>query len=203
MTIKQVDANQHIVAEVRKTVLSVICRKIVHRGEASRQSAGFSLIELLVVVAILAILAAVAIPLFLNQKSKSYLAVAQTDLRNLIPQVESDPTRPAVGSGNRWVSSFAGVTGNKTKPANVLTGLSGVQYKTGSAVIYIAWDCKNTGSGSSVDSPGDYILWEEAINNITPDAVYDSSSQKWYLSTSNTYQHWGKITSCPNGFSIL
>lgn len=44
---------------------------------------GFTLVELLVVVVIIGVLAAIAIPKFTNTKGKAYLAQLKTDLRNL------------------------------------------------------------------------------------------------------------------------
>jgi len=50
---------------------------------------GFTLIELLIVVVIIGILAAIAIPKFVNTKEKSYMAQMKSDLRNLATAEEA------------------------------------------------------------------------------------------------------------------
>jgi type IV pilus assembly protein PilA len=52
------------------------------RKAMDEREGGFTLIELLVVIIIIGILAAIAIPVFLNQRKKGYDSQAKSDLRN-------------------------------------------------------------------------------------------------------------------------
>jgi prepilin-type N-terminal cleavage/methylation domain-containing protein len=58
-----------------------------------RQSSGFTLIEILIVVVILGILATIAIPKFSASKEKAFLASMKSDLRNLATQQEAYMTQ--------------------------------------------------------------------------------------------------------------
>ncbi len=53
------------------------------------ESRGFTIIELLIVVVIIGILAAIAIPKFANTKERAYLASMKADLRNLVTAEEA------------------------------------------------------------------------------------------------------------------
>ena len=60
------------------------------RKAQDNEEGGFTLIELLVVIIIIGILAAIAIPTFLNQRQKGFDAQAKSDLRNVAGIVESN-----------------------------------------------------------------------------------------------------------------
>jgi type IV pilus assembly protein PilA len=59
------------------------------RKAAEEREGGFTLIELLVVIIIIGILAAIAIPVFLNQRQKGYDAQSKADLRNMATAEET------------------------------------------------------------------------------------------------------------------
>lgn len=99
--------------------------KNINRSE----NQGFSLVELLVVLLIMSVIAGIAVPLYLNQKQRSYLAVAQSDATSIgqeITSMVSDYTSFGSAVGQITLSSgvvtFAAMTAATGSGLAVATG---------------------------------------------------------------------------------
>ena len=120
--------------------------RLRHRAHGQE---GFTLIELLVVILIIGILAAVAIPAFLNQKGKAQDANVKTDVTTAQTAEETFSTNNGAGAYTTTASdlkaieptltpAFAGTTpelslaatANTEAPPTDPTGGTGVSYST-------------------------------------------------------------------------
>lgn len=111
----------------------------IHRQMQEREE-GFTLIELLVVIIIIGILAAIAIPVFLAQRTKGYDAGVKSDLRNVATAEESYLTSNPNSYANSSELSTAGSSG-----VALVTSLSA----NDSIAVFVTGT-----SGSALDSTG-------------------------------------------------
>ena len=79
-----------------------------------RNEEGFTLVELLVVVVILVALAAIAVPIFLNQANKAKDAAAQSNLGAIASVIQNGFSTGATVTNTAGVISYDGDTGKQT-----------------------------------------------------------------------------------------
>lgn len=113
----------------------------------TRRRTAFTLVELLVVVVIIGIIAAIAIPKFRNTKGKGYAASLKTDLRNLATAEES----------------FFYSNGHYT------TALDSVPFKGSPGVSVTVQEASTTGWSANATHPESYPLrCAVFMGNATP-----------------------------------
>ena len=133
------------------------------RKTHEEDESGFTLIELLVVIIIIGILAAIAIPTFLNQRKKGWKSAIKSDIKNAAIAEESYATdnngsylaeNPAGGaSGSGLNAQGFNPTSDVTVVATV--GASGTDFTlvgshtklTGCTITYTSTSGKSTESG--------------------------------------------------------
>src|SRR5206468_10451933 len=120
--------------------------------------------ELLIVVVIIGILAAIAIPKFANTKEKAYLASMKSDLRNLITAEEAyfaDSVKYTSNLGTQYATTSGVVGPTIAVTADGFTATVSHTTTTKTCAIYVGSTSLEIGR-ASCRARGDKGVWPEA-----------------------------------------
>jgi type IV pilus assembly protein PilA len=133
------------------------------RKAGGEKDQGFTLIELLVVMIIIGILAAIAIPIFLNQRKKAVDTSVRVDVKNVANAIEEW----AVENPNLAVDPTASWTTAKLTAGTTITVIAGAALgtycikgqnvasnATGTSFIWYSSDAGGLKNKASTTSPG-------------------------------------------------
>jgi type IV pilus assembly protein PilA len=137
------------------------------RHKAWRTDEGFTLIELLVVIIILGILAAIAIPLFLQHRARGWDTAVRSDLRNAATAQETYLTEADPGPFATTVAELEDVGFRHSTPKNYFEGAFNMTVTAQASYSYCMTARSASGTYFAIGSSAGWLSRSEPIDPAT------------------------------------
>lgn len=146
--------------------------------KSHKNEAGFTLVELLVVILIIGILAAIAIPMFLNQRKQALDAQLKSDMKNVATWMENykakNPNSPYPRIANHWYASDGSFFSSNWPVDITLSNSTGiVTSDSGASQSYFGGNSSPAGAGFCI---------EGQVLNSNYDLTSSTPQRMWYNS---------------------